>query len=257
MKPRPSQNDAKPLTFDELARKLGPVESFDPAIFESGGGADQDTCDLFVALALAHNDFRDIHAGLAILADMAPGDPETARKGLHSGMSIALVRAMFGVIDEVLNLIRKSQPAITTEAFRTVYRKLPKTHRESWDDLSDTALAKKTPGTKVRSIADVRNAVSFHYNRESLGVCFRRVFCKSDSRPPMVSRGLSLVSTRYYFADAAAEEASVGVSAAIAYAEDPLIDQIRLTLGRLVEGFVEHRGGAWRAVTAAPSPPAT
>jgi hypothetical protein len=51
-----------------------------------------------------------------------------------------------------------------------------------------------------------RNKVAFHYDPKEISRGYRIMFFERDAGPPSVSRGDAMESTRFYFADAAAEQ---------------------------------------------------
>ena len=95
----------------------------------------------------------------------------------------------------------------------------------------------------------LRNKIGYHYDAKELARGYKAAF--GQSKPPYLSRGSSMKSTRFYFADAAAEAYMLDK------AKDPevrdflksshlFLDQINQALHEIVTRFVTYQGFGWR-----------
>jgi hypothetical protein len=228
--------------------EMAPLETFDPSAFVSAGDAPQDVRSFVLALAAIYNDFKTIMLADNLLETQRPPDPpaNTPDWGEYNGFRIYLVRVLAGLFNELLRMISRNEAVLSEPDFRQIVKRIPRPSRESWDAIVAAALAQPSKNPLTKALLLARNKVSFHYRL--------RFGQPGPAGEPYVSRGATMLSTRFFFADAAAQ----------AYlnqcleTEDtrkqfgpasPLMHQVNIALHEIVISFVESMGCAWRRVS--------
>lgn len=147
----------------EYSAALGRLESFDPAAFIGSKDAPQEVCNFVLALALIHNDHKNIVLGHALLDEVQPPDPTriTADRGEHAGLKVHLIRLHASLISELCQLIRKESRVIDHPVFRAVIKKLDELARSDWQALIDAANAEPSENPFVKALVLLRNNVAF------------------------------------------------------------------------------------------------
>lgn len=252
----PRTHRDRPLRYREVSKSLAPLQTFDPRVFIGEDRECQEVCDFVLSLALVYNDLRDFWL-LRLELPTLKGKEATSispQRGEAAGILIHFSRIIAGMTEELLDLIRKNRRCTISPLFQRALRRMGSDGRSCWAALESVAEGKSSKSSLGRSIALVRNIVGYHYIAGQLGVAYRARFGEStDSLVPFLSRGRSLGSTRFYFADAAAEEYLVGQDARAAFeaASNPatILDKLRVALYSVVVSFIDERGGSaeWRA----------
>ena len=90
-----------------------------------------------------------------------------------------------------------------------------------------------------------------HYDATSPGCAYRELFIESHTASaPLVSRGNTLKSTRFYFADAVVEHVifknDTDVATEFFTGRDPIFNELGSSLFFLVTTFFSARGAAWK-----------
>ena len=238
--------------YDELAA----LESVQAEAFMGDVNTSQELCDLIVALALIYNDLRDTHSAHILLNEVEPQQPasETPECGQFHGLRLHVMRLQVGLVDELLNVVRRHERVLQEQTFRKVVSQLGKDAKLRWAAIVGVALGKKTGDETARKLAIIRNKIAFHYDTTEIGRGFRESFLgKGDhGRHPLLSRGGSVAETRFYFADAAAQacilphgQPSLGNHF---FEGGGLVRDINVALYSIVTRFVQVRGYAWRLV---------
>src|SRR5690349_16134483 len=113
------------MSYQEELSHLSPIETFDPAAFKGDAGTPQGVCDFVLALALSYNDLRDLTSAQNILLDHKPaiGKPSPPL-GLFAGLRVALMRAQFGVLHEILQLVEAQAVARADASFARLVKQL-------------------------------------------------------------------------------------------------------------------------------------
>jgi hypothetical protein len=185
--------------------QLASLQTFDPRAFVGTSDVPQDICNFVLALALIYNDCKNgIFSNLALTDSKPGGDPQISRSwGAYTGIKNHYLRLHCALIHELLNLISENETVIKQPFFVSVIKLLPRRVRESWD----ASLQKQTASSLNKALLMIRNKVSFHYDPKELYRGYRYHFFKSpgSAEPAFVSRGNSMKSSRFYFADAAAD----------------------------------------------------
>lgn len=248
--------DKEPESFSEIVQSLAPLESFDPRAFVGDAGYSQDLCNFVLTLALAYNDFRDLFTAHRLVDTSEPPHPEavTAAWGQHAGMRWYLVRLHAAFVHELCELIAKSDTVLNSAAFTTLVRQLPRPARESWGALVDVAFGRTTDDARHRALHYYRNKVAFHYDCKEVFKGYNAAFVGSPEKIPYLSRGAKLWSSRFYFADAAAQRylflraGDDQSTLEVLLGRSVLLQQLHLSLFKVVTSFIQLRGCAWRTV---------
>lgn len=243
------------MGYLEEVKQVGKLETFDPEAFNPSPEWPKDICDFILALSAASNDLRDTFMCMYLLREdhKKNSDGSDIRYvALSGGVTIALRRLMVGVIHELLRLVKANANSIDSGAFRSIYQDLSRRSKEAWDRIWESANSKPVAGTLGRALLMCRNKVGFHYDAAQIGKAYRKRFCVEESKgPPVVSRGQTMRSRRFYFSDAAVE-AFIGD-----IANDPEIEKLFMGQGELLEDinrslyeivvkFINKRGFAFR-----------
>jgi hypothetical protein len=232
--------------------KLAKVETFDPNAFTSEHKSVQACGDFVLALALAFNDLKDLLLVDSLLLGEVPQDRHTPSPelGAFGGSHLHFLRVLFGVLRELLYLVKREKVTYESSCFQSVIRNLPKQRREAWQKLVDASEADTSSDADVRFLVIARNTVAYHYDRKGMGQGYRRAFTSSPE-PPFLSRGSSISTTRFYFADRAAQsylQHAFGQQDLENYflQNQRLISDIAFALFSVVTGFINTRGFGWR-----------
>ena len=241
--------------FTQETDLLAPLQTFSQEAFVGNDNVPQDICNFVLALALIYNDCKDGIFSNLILAESKPtGEPKLSRAwGAYNGIKVHYLRLYIALIQELLNLIADNQRTIKHPFFNSVVRQLSKQDRESWDALTNAALQRKTSSPLNKFLLMIRNKVSSHYDPKELYGGYRYHFFRSgsSSESPFISRGTSMQTSRFYFADAAAE----GYLQSQAVKENPnelisrvadLTADLNRSIMQLVNHFIQKRGFAYK-----------
>ena len=242
--------------FPEESAQLAALETFDPAAFQGSGEVPQDLCNFVLALALIYNDCKDIiYARLVLGESQPPAPPRKDRLwGAWAGVDFHIFRALVGALHELFNLVRDNEPAITHPFMRAVIQQLPQPARQGWDAVTAVALG-ATPGDPLgKRLLLIRNKVASHYDAKAILAGYNYHFFGADRQDDraFISRGASMRSTWFYFADAAV----TGYLRSIVGKDESqeilvmniaeLLRPVNRALMRIVETFVQRRGYAYR-----------
>ena len=241
--------------FTQETELLAPLQTFSQEAFVGDNNVPQDICNFVLALALIYNDCKDGIFSNLILGESKPsGESQLSRPwGAYSGFMVHYLRLHFALIQELLNLIAKSQQTIKHPFFNLVIQQLSKQDRDSWDALADAVLQKQTSSPLNKFLLMIRNKVSSHYDAKELYRGYQYHFFRNDSssESPFISRGTNMQSTRFYFADAAAD----GYLQSQAVKENPnelmnrvadLTRDLNRAIMQVVNHFIQKRGFAYK-----------
>jgi len=241
--------------YKQHISELAALEGFDPAAFAADSEHSQQLCDLVLSLALSFNDFHDLLVCHDIFNGAWPADEKTPTPelGEFNGITQHLFRVHLATLHEVLNLIADNAKALKEPSFEKVVAKMSADSREAWNKIVAAASGTGSDTTALtRFLLFARNKVAFHYDRKEIASGFRRAFVETANREPYVSRGETLARTRFYFADAAAQDymrrkaEELGAPNSIVDALE-FITSVTFALHQLVFTFIVARGCAWRA----------
>ncbi len=238
---------------DHIA-ELAPLESFDAAAFTGSDDYPQQLCDFVLALSLAFNDLKDLVVAHDVLLSVQPAESSTvtAEVGEYNGITLHLIRMHLAIVHELIELIGRNANTTNHSAFRKIVSKLAPGAREAWAEVTK-AVDGKEPGQSDLGnfLFFARNKVVFHYDRKEISRGYAKAFVASSVREPFLSRGRSLATSRFYFADAAAEQYMrekgdpLG-DTAFTIAALNLINSVTFAIHEVVLTFINLRGFGWR-----------
>lgn len=195
--------------MSELYDRLSKVESFDSKALVGDEEVPQTVCDLVLALSLFYVDFKDSIVCYEALTKTKPKGDFAVRKewGAYCGMEQHVARYQLGLIHELLKLIAAHRSAVRHQFMQAVVRTLDVRARTAWKAIADVATDKASTSLLARNLHMARNKISFHFDARALGGAYRRRFVEGDAgEAPMLSRGTTMEASRFYFADATAQE---------------------------------------------------
>jgi len=160
---------------DDLAN----FESFDPLVFEADGTVSQDVCNFVLTLSLIFNDIKDlVYAHLTLQTQKPIGSFRISRLwGAYNGIELHLLRLMVGLFHEIIDLIKRSDKAITDPFFQSVLTSISKQEREIWYSLVSVAQGKQTTTLENHFALFVRNKLIFHYDPKEIYWGYHNFFC--------------------------------------------------------------------------------
>ena len=235
--------------FDSLA----PLERFDPQAFCSDDRAEQAVCDFVLMLALVFNDFKDLLWALTQLEANKPDLTQiTTQRGQYGGMQFHITKLLHALIFDLSELIQKNEDAINHPLFKKTLDAMRGQTKARWNDVVRIARGQVTNDERALSKVSelVRHNISAHYYQPRfLSAGYRKHFgLKLDPayQNGFISRGDSLRTSRFYFADA-------GVSGCFATLTEGQLDDLRKTMADfadainkalydLVQNFILVRG---------------
>jgi hypothetical protein len=203
---------------------MRPCDDFDQLdtlwAFPADALAPTEAADAFIlALALAYNDLKDAMWVRARLDECAPSPKEqeeiTAYNGQRAGMLDGVSRRVFAVVFEVVQAIAEATRSGVIDAppLVKILDTLGADVRSVWGDLAKLASG-EADGPVLRYLLRVRNDLGMHYYQpKQLMRGYKEHFLKSESADDgrrafaFMSLGDTMGATRFYFADAAAQQA--------------------------------------------------
>jgi len=241
------------MTYAEHTSFLASLDSFPKEAFLPGPGATREECGFFLALAVIHNDLKDIVLGQVLLSEVpVPAlSPLTPTRGQYGGLDSHLLRTLGGLMHELLEVIRAHSSVLSGRLFQEAHRKCPKEGKKAWKAICDAADGTVSSDPLSKALFFVRNKVSFHYDVKALLQGYESAFSQPRFGPPMLSRGNSMRESRFYFADAAAQAylfektGADGTAPLFAWSTDHS-GHVNHALHWLVLKFIETRGFTFR-----------
>lgn len=242
--------------FRAECEMLAALETFDPEAFRGDDKVPQAVCNFVLALALIFNDCRDaIYAYVALGGSKPEGPMQRTRVwGAIAGAQLHAFRAVAGLLHELFELIRANDEVLHHDFFVSLLQQVHPKSREAWQALVDVARG-ATPAHKLgKRLLLIRNKVFFHYDPKAIFAGYTEHFLgprEKDDRA-YLSRGLSMRTTRFFFADAAATgylSSVLGSKTAEALTDDlmEIVDSINQGLMLIVGRFIQRRGYSFRA----------
>src|SRR5262245_15231819 len=166
-----------------------------------------------VALSLAFNDLKGMVLFEQYLLSIGRPGPDdwSANAGQWRGAAGQIHRWIAGILYEVMKLIAKNKMLLRSKELLGLVATLPDDTQQAWNDLTTAAL--DTSGKMSSLLLRIRNSAAFHYDQKSLGDGFKKQFivdaaAKSTeaNRSAQYSYGPDMDGTRFYYADAAAQQ---------------------------------------------------
>jgi hypothetical protein len=227
---------------------LARLETFSTDAFTPDAAFPASVCGFVLALAVIYDDLKDIAQADHLLASEAPASPDeyTRERGQLAGIQAHIRRHLAATIYELLRLVEGNLGILSEPAFAVTARNLPKDIRAEWESIAAVAENREAKGSLAEALHFVRDKVGFHYDRKELLRGYQIHFSEDPARPAFISRGDSLQSSRFYFADAAAQ-AYFRVQLAVHDPSEyfswgsPLVRAVNRALHELVIAFIQRR----------------
>ena len=146
----------------DFGAALGRLESFDQAAFVGDGKVPQDVCNFVLALAVIHNDYKDLVMAYAFLEEVRPSDSEriTKDRGEHAAIQIHVIRQHSSLVHELCKLIEDQPSIIAHPAFQALLKRLDERARERWASLVAAAGTKPKDDPFTKALLLLRNKAS-------------------------------------------------------------------------------------------------
>jgi hypothetical protein len=181
----------------------------------------QDTLgQFFLSLAVAFNDLKGLIMFQQYLTAMRrpPNDsPPSPHVGQWHGTAAQLERYIIGVLHETMNVIAVKRFADLRNGaeMKAIVSSIGTKNRAAWDTLVAVATEAPTHSKWSPLLRSIRNAASFHYNHKSNEFIeaylswFDPAKAANEAKraAAMYSLGVDMDGTRFYYADAAAQQA--------------------------------------------------
>ena len=249
------------MRLEKSILHLKDLETFDKNVFVGDNLYNQSLCNLILAISLIWNDTKNLSSFYEHIKTLEPkgvtkNTPEemliTPFFGEYHGFKIHIEKLLVAVIHELFLLIRNSKDIIESPCFQHICKQMHKNCRESWQVILKYAFGgadKKTPLGKA--LLMVRHKIANHYDKDELFKGYKRKFL-STNNIPYISRGNMMCETRFYFADASAQEYYRSFQEKMMEGEfynnlNLIITNINLALQNIVDTFIQKRS-AWRSV---------
>ncbi len=241
------------MPYRDQVKKLAALETFGPEAFAGNSEYPQELCDLVLALALAYNDFRDMTFARILLSEVPMPNQgiDSIELGQWAALRIFIIRVQIGFVHELLTLVHENRDLIATSGFARLFRSLSKEGKEAWQFIYYAAMGGGSSGDLAKLLVRIRNKISFHYDQGELAAGYKLAFSGDTAgKPAFISRGNSLVGTRFYFADAAAEaylklriDPDDQAAIDLLWGGGELLDKVNLALNEMVTRFIQARSG--------------
>ena len=241
--------------FESRCQSHAGLESFAPDAFAPDAEANKEICAFVLALAAVYNDAKDIGYAMELLDESLPKtEPCISRVwGNSSGIRLHINRNFLGLLHELFKLIETNTTARNDKFMKKIEKTMTKPGRESWTFLVGVALGAVQKDPLGRVLVLARNKVGFHYDARQIhrGYSERFLGPGTSQGRGFVSRGDSMVHSRFYFADAAVQK----------YLEDVICEgnwpelvkrtheifyHLNHALMELVTGFLQLRAKSYR-----------
>ncbi len=237
------------MTYAQHTDALVSLESFPKEAFEPSADATREECGFFLALAVIHDDLKDVVLSQVLLSEIPVPDPviPSTHRGQYAGLEAHLFRTLVGIMHELLEVIRAHPTVLKGRLFKEVQRVCPKPGKKAWRAIVDAAAGELSSDPLNKALFFVRNKVSFHYDVKELARGYQLAFSQPRFGVPMLSRGNNMRESRFYFADAASQAyffeltGADGTSPVFSWSTD-LSAQVNHALHWLVLKFIEVRG---------------
>ena len=206
-------------TTEQIIKKekfKGRLRSKKPkSLIKKDGKDDLDV--FFLALALIYNDMKDIVLFQVLLNERyeAAGPKIDVHDGEFAGINIHIIRIFSGLIEEFLNFLNKNNAVVESKEFLDLLNELPEEAKKIWQYLIDISNMKKGPENPTNyALMRIRGNITYHY--EDAGKNLRIGFIErfhNKNKDKILKNDAAYYSledemetTRFYYADAAAEE---------------------------------------------------
>lgn len=237
----------------EASEKLWDLQTFEPNVFsDSTTSHDRppNVSAFILMLAVVHTEMKNLSLLRSWVSSQKPKNVTARSKelGEYNGLSNYLFRLTIGSVVELLIKIQKASKVLEDEEFKKVYQMIPKNHKPSWNNLVNAASGIYVKDSQFNVFKDIRDQVTFHYDLRNLSGGYKARFdgAQHDDDRPFVSIGNSQIESRFYFADAVAEEyicQKIGQADMHSLNDrlDDILDDLNFALFSLVKSFIQMR----------------
>lgn len=235
--------------------KLAPLEYVDASIFDGKDAKEQEVCDFILTLALVQNDLKDLLWAFGEIKERSPKSFElSAEAGQLNGMGAHCVRQLYALHHELLKLVKENPDPQSHELFQNVISRISKDSRAHWRKIVAASSLKPADDVLSKLLVVVRdNIASHYYGTKVLARGFKKYYDGSGptGKKLFVSRGITPISTRFYFVDGAAQGALEYLARdatreALADRLGDLTAATFVSINAIVTRFMEDRAGAWK-----------
>jgi hypothetical protein len=214
--PRSERASAKPPT---APFQLAPLTELNPEAIvpkQCATAEEERFAELMLTLALFFNDVKGILLAFdQIDAETKPAKDEvSAQAGQWVGLDMQRHRLLVALMHELFGVLKAFKPEATGERMARLLKKMTPTARVHWSALFGRV--GRNPSSKTKAfaakLAQIRSNMAFHYDQPiPLLRGFRRHFYETPPHPSnehaFCSFGRTMEETRFYYADAAVEQA--------------------------------------------------
>ncbi|HKI79726.1 MAG TPA: hypothetical protein VKA26_14390 [Ignavibacteriaceae bacterium] len=242
--------------FNKSFSQLADLESFDPQSFMPDGKVSKEICGFILTLALIYTDIKKLIIFYEAIFESKPKGEFKLQKdwGEYTGLARFLDRHNISILHELFNFIKKEKNLLEDEFIKSLVQALNKDARLAWQALIDASLEKLSSNKFSKDLMFIRNKITFHYDSKIVLKGFEHFIEHGQiTKKAFISRGSNLAQSRFYFADAAAENYLISLSN-----PDDLEDffkqvrdnikKINVSIWYIVINFIQKRGTAFRKV---------
>ncbi|MBI2069431.1 MAG: hypothetical protein HYT79_02435 [Elusimicrobia bacterium] len=235
------------------------LETFDPNAFVGNDKDEQKTCNFVLMLALFFNDLKNLVWAFRQLKNTLPknADSPSVYNGHHGGFEVHIQRLFWACVFELTDSIKNNENAIKHSLFVKTIHSLPQERQRLWDELYQFSVGSKInkfSNKLLEELAQHRNNIAFHYSQNKVIANGYKDFFAPQSanlhsnplKVPYISRAASMAETKFYFADAAAQECLKKFDPYATELKNLVKENILKTVGSIVINFIQVRGFAWQ-----------
>ena len=173
--------------------------------------------DFFITLGLFFNDLKGLILFENLLVDNfeKPSEEEaTSHAGNYGGVLAQIHRLFASAIHEFFEFLNKNKEILLMDEFKEILNKLPKEDKSLWEGLFAAATGDLSKLTDfLKALLRIRNNLGFHYydSGKNLRRGYKSFFSRERTNKNQFayySIGETVEATRFFFSDAAADEAT-------------------------------------------------
>lgn len=197
----------------------------------------------FLSLAAVFNDFK----GLLLLEStwgerFSANEAAAEELGEYNGVLVQLRKLQCGVLHELMGLLIEFQDLLEEPEVQRLLKRKPKHVKRQWRELIAIARGSVDGGSArefTKALVKIRNNVAFHYTQpKPLVAGFRKHFfelpASEQNEAAYASLGASMEQTRFYYADAAVQQALRILSSELGERFD---DEFRIGIRRILDAI--------------------
>ncbi len=208
-----------------------------------------------LGLSLAYNDLKGLVMFEQYLVAMGRPKPDdfSPYAGQWRGVTVQIQRWIAGVLHEIMNVIAspKNRAVLKGPEFPLLVARIGKANQEAWNNLVTVAQAPMNKLSMTTLLHRIRNWTAFHYGGTNLADAYADLFTQIAGLSPseanlaaQVSLGADMDGTRFYYADAAAQQVMQNQLLAHGTTLDEVFEiaqQVNLALAALLRAFIDLR----------------